>query len=169
MKSRFKLRAGKPTKKFGTTFRSQLESKWASWFKAHKWQVVYEPSRLSYTGGSYLPDFLWKNPTLYVPDSKVTIPLNLSRVYIEVKPSKSIATKELVKAYPALHQMDALIVLSSPPPKVIEVPVEVLGYDITWIDDDFGYDYTNMFIGDNTKLSFSIHGLHSSGISYKLT
>lgn len=72
-----------PTKAYGCRFRSRLEARWATFFKAAGVQWKYEPQGYSLPSGNYLPDFLIQAG----PDSGIW-------TWFEVKPSLDL-TKPL--------------------------------------------------------------------------
>lgn len=85
----------------GYKFRSRLEARWAVFFDAAKIRYEYEPEGFKLKNGlCYLPDF-------YLPDENM---------YVEVKPPRKGAWKDLAKAGQFIgNGIDTLLILSNIP------------------------------------------------------
>lgn len=96
----------------GYRFRSRLEARWAVFFDAAGIRYEYEPEGFTLQNGlCYLPDF-------YLPDENI---------YVEVKPPRKGAWKEIQKASHFVgNQIQCLLLLSNIPeygPHVYYFPV----------------------------------------------
>lgn len=115
----------------GYRFRSRLEARWAVFFDTAGIKYEYEPEGFGRGADSYMPDFYLPDPGTHQLSEGMWGPGEFTRtvpgIYVEVKPDRSGAADELVKAIQAVSSgaIERLLILS-------EVP-EIVP---SWLDGD---------------------------------